>query len=156
MAFNVAFDLTYEFAVRAGAAEVFALLADVPESASHFPKVARLVDLGQDTYRWEMERIGPAKLSVQTIYAARYRMHAGNGTVVWTPVAGVGNASVGGSFALAARKKVTHIVFRSRGELTVPMPGLMRSVVAPLVAAENQKLIEQYVANLSRRFGGAA
>ena len=46
MSFTVNIDLAYTFDVKASAADVFAVLADVPTSASHFPKVDKLVDLG--------------------------------------------------------------------------------------------------------------
>ena len=72
MAITVPFDLAYEFEVKAPFAEVFAVLSDVPASAGHFPKVARLVDLGANTYRWEMEKVGAGQVSIQTIYASRY------------------------------------------------------------------------------------
>ena len=46
MTVNVTIDLGYEFDVKASAKDVFAVLSDVPTSASHFPKVHQLVDLG--------------------------------------------------------------------------------------------------------------
>ena len=42
MAITVNIDLGYEFAVNAKAADVFAVLSDVPTSVSHFPKVHKL------------------------------------------------------------------------------------------------------------------
>ena len=39
MALSVSIDLGYAFEVRAKFAEVFKVLSDVPQSASHFPKV---------------------------------------------------------------------------------------------------------------------
>ena len=154
MAITVPFDMAYEFEVRAPAGEVFALLSDVPTSASHFPKVARLVDLGAQTYRWEMEKVGTAQMNIQTVYAARYVSDRKKGTVVWTPVAGEGNALIGGDWAITARSKSTHVVLKIRGELNVPLPGLMKRVVVPLVTSENEKLVEKYIDNLIVRFGG--
>jgi carbon monoxide dehydrogenase subunit G len=154
MAITVPFDMAYEFEVRAPAGEVFALLSDVPTSASHFPKVARLVDLGAQTYRWEMEKVGTAQMNIQTVYAARYVSDRKKGTVVWTPVAGEGNALIGGDWAITARSKSTQVVLKIRGELNVPLPGLMKRVVVPLVTSENEKLVEKYIDNLIVRFGG--
>lgn len=156
MAITVPFDLAYEFEVKALAPEVFALLSDVPASASHFPKVARLVDVGAQTYRWEMEKIGTAQVNLQTIYAARYTSDSKKGTVVWTPVKGEGNALVGGSWTLTGKEKSTHLVLKISGVLSVPLPGLMKMVVAPMAIAENEKLVEKYIANLIRTFGGEA
>jgi len=56
MAITVEINLGYEFDVKAKASDVFAVLSDVPTSASHFPKVDQLVDLGGGAYRWEMEK----------------------------------------------------------------------------------------------------
>jgi carbon monoxide dehydrogenase subunit G len=154
MAITVPFDLAYEFEVDAPASEVFAVLADVPTSASHFPKVARLVDLGGNAYRWEMERIGTAQVHIQTVYASRYVSDKKKRTVVWTPIAGEGNALIAGSWAITDRKTFTRVVLKIGGELHVQLPGLMKAIVAPVVSNENEKLIEQYIANLINRFGG--
>ena len=154
MAITVPFDLAYEFEVKAKAADVFAVLSDVPTSASFFPKVSKLVDLGGGAYRWEMEKVGTAQVNIQTIYAAKYTTSEKKGTVVWTPVAGVGNAAVGGSWDITDKKKSTLIVLKIRGELTVPLPGLMKAIVGPIVVSENEKLVEKYVDNLIKKFGG--
>ena len=156
MAITVPFDLAYEFEVKALAPDVFAVLSDVPASASHFPKVAQLVDLGANTYRWEMERVGTAQIGIQTIYASKYVADKKKGTVVWTPVKGEGNGRVGGSWAITAKSKSTLVVLKIKGELEVPLPGLMKMVVVPLVTSENEKLVEKYIDNLIVRFGGEA
>ena len=154
MAITVPFDLAYEFEVHAPFAEVFAVLADVPTSASHFPKVARLVDLGDGVYRWEMEKVGTDSVHLQTVYAARYVADKKKGSVVWTPVPGVGNAQVSGSWAITRKKTCTHLVLRIEGELQLPLPGLMKALVAPVVISEYEKLVEQYIDHLIQRFGG--
>ena len=154
MAIIVNIDLGYEFAVKAGYAAVFDTLSDVPKSASFFPKVDRLVDLGDGVYRWEMAKIGIAQISLQTIYASKYVSNKAKGSVVWTPVAGEGNALVSGSWKITDKKTSTHLVLKLQGKLTLPLPGLMNKMVAPLVEAEFEKLVEQYIDNLTRNFGG--
>ena len=154
MAITVPFDLAYEFEVNALAPEVFSVLSDVPTSASFFPKVSQLVDLGGGAYRWELEKVGTAKINIQTIYASKYVADNKKGTVVWTPVADVGNARISGSWTITDKKKFTHVVLKLEGEIHVPLPGLMKRVVVPLVTSENEKLVEQYIANLIKRFGG--
>ena len=154
MAITVPFDLAYEFEVHAPFAEVFALLADVPASASHFPKLARLVDQGEGVYRWEMEKVGTDAIHLQTVYASRYVADKKKGRVVWTPVAGQGNALVGGSWAISNKKTYTHLVLRIEGELQLPLPALMKALVTPVVISEYEKLVEQYIDHLIQRFGG--
>jgi carbon monoxide dehydrogenase subunit G len=160
MAITVKIDLGYEFAVKAKAAEVFELLSDVPTSVSHFPKVEQLVDLGNNTYRWEMEKVGTAQVNIQTVYACKYVSKwdaaKGTGSVKWTPVKGEGNALVSGSWAITDQKKSTGVVLAIQGEIEVPLPGLMKMVVVPVVESEFEKLVEKYIANLIKRFGGEA
>lgn len=160
MAITVKIDLGYEFNVKAKAAEVFELLSDVPTSVSHFPKVDQLVDLGGNSYRWEMEKVGTAQVNIQTVYACKYVSKwdaaKGQGTVKWTPVKGVGNALVSGSWDISDQKKHTAIALAIQGDIEVPLPGLMKMVVVPVVEGEFEKLVEKYITNLIKRFGGEA
>jgi carbon monoxide dehydrogenase subunit G len=156
MAVTVNVELGYEFDVKASAKEVFDVLSDVPTSASFYPKVDKLVDLGDGAYRWEMEKIGIASVNLQTIYASKYVANKAKGTVVWTPVKGEGNALVSGSWKITGKKKSTNLVLTIEGAVTLPLPGLMKMVVAPVVEAEFEKMTEQYIDNLTQRFGGEA
>jgi len=156
MSITVKIDLGYEFDVKAKAAEVFGVLSDVPESVSHFPKVDKLTDLGDGVYKWEMEKVGTAQVNIQTVYASKYVSDKARGTVKWTPVKGVGNAQVGGNWKIVDNKKSTGLTLAIQGEIEVPLPGLMKMVVAPVVESEFEKLLEKYIANLIKRFGGEA
>jgi carbon monoxide dehydrogenase subunit G len=154
MAITVPISMGYELEVKAKAAEVFEVLSDVPTSVSFFPKVEQLTDLGDGVYQWEMEKVGTAQVNIQTVYASKYTANKAKGTVVWKPVPGVGNALVGGSWKITDNKKSTHIELKIDGEINVPLPGLMKMVVAPVVEGEFEKLVEKYLANLAKRFGG--
>ncbi len=156
MSITVSIDLGYEFDVKAPAKEVFDVLSDVPTSVSHFPKVDKLTDLGDGVYRWEMEKVGTAQVNIQTIYASKYVSNRAKGTVVWTPVKGEGNALVGGSWKITDNKKSTNVVLKIEGQVTVGLPALMKMVVAPVVEGEFEKLVDKYIANLIKRFGGEA
>ncbi len=154
MAISVNIDLAYEFEVKAKAAEVFEVLSDVPTSVSHFPKVDKLSDLGDGVYQWEMEKVGTAQVNIQTVYASKYKSDKAKGTVVWTPVKGVGNAQVGGNWKITDNKKSTGVALQIKGTVDVPLPSLMKMVVAPVVEGEFEKLVDKYIANLIKRFGG--
>ena len=154
MAISVNIDLAYEFDVKAKAAEVFEVLADVPTSASHFPKLDKLSDLGDGAYQWEMAKVGTAQVNIQTVYASKYVSNKAKGTVVWTPVKGIGNAQIGGSWKIVDNKTSTNITLAINGTVDVPLPGLMKMVVAPVVEGEFEKLVDKYIANLIKRFGG--
>jgi carbon monoxide dehydrogenase subunit G len=154
MAIKVNIDLGYEFAVKANFQTVFDTLSDVPKSAGFFPKVDQLVDLGDGVFRWEMAKIGLTQVNLQTIYASRYVSNKVKGSVIWTPVAGEGNALVSGSWKIVDKKKSTHLELNIQGELTLPLPGLMKMVMTPVVEGEFEKMTEQYIDNLTKHFGG--
>ena len=153
MAVSVHIDLGYEFQVKAPFDEVFRVLSDVPESASHFPKVDRITDLGDGVYRWEMHKIGTAQVNIQTVYASKYVSDKAKGTVTWSPVPGIGNAQVSGSWKIV-RGQGTKCALNVVGTMELPLPGLMKAIVAPIVEGEFERLADQYVANLIRAFGG--
>jgi carbon monoxide dehydrogenase subunit G len=155
MAISVDIDLGYEFTVKAKAADVFAVLSDVPTSVSHFPKVDKLTDMGDGVYKWEMEKVGTAQVNIQTVYASKYVNDKAKGTVKWTPVKNIGNAQVGGSWKVTDNKgKSTAIELKIKGTVEVPLPGLMKMVVGPVVEGEFEKLVDKYIANLIKKFGG--
>jgi len=154
MAISVDIDLGYQFTVKAPLKEVFDLVADVPTSASFFPKVDQLVDLGGGAYRWEMAKVGTAQVNIQTVYASKYVSDRKKGSVVWTPVKGEGNALVGGSWKITEAKKGTALELKINGTVDVPLPGLMKMVVVPVVRGEFEKLVEKYIDNLIKKFGG--
>lgn len=157
MALTASFTLNKDFTVKATTDEVFAVLADVPTSAAHFPRVERLIDLGNNRYQWEMEKIGSGNMSLKTVYACDYTSSKSNGSVVWAPVKAIGNAEISGEWTIKGNKGKaagTHITLVIHGELSIPMPRLMTAVVTPIVRAEFSSLINDYVASLSKRFGG--
>lgn len=154
MTITVNIDLGYEFSVKADYNTVFDTLSDVPKSASFFPQVEQLVDLGDGVYRWEMEKVGLAQISLQTVYASKYMPNKAKGSITWTPVPGEGNALVSGSWKTSDKKRSTHLELRVEGELTLPLPGLMKSMIAPMVEREFEKLLEQYIDRLIHHFGG--
>ncbi len=147
-------DLEYEFAVKAKAADVFALLSNVVESASHFPKVQAVTDLGKGVFQWEMQKVGTPQVNIQTVYASKYKADAKKGTVIWTPVKGTGNAQVAGGWTITDRKKSTALKLVVQATVFVPLPDIMQSIVQPVVSAEFEKLLDQYINNLIDRFGG--
>ena len=154
MSITIPLEMAYEFAVKISMKEVWDVLSNVPASASFYPQVDKLSDLGDGAYRWDMEKIGAGQASAQIVYACTYSTNRKKGTVSWTPIAGVGNAQVAGSWQVSQQKSATHLVLTVEGSITLPLPALMALVVQPVVEAEFERLTETYIANLCVRFGG--
>ena len=98
--------------------------------------------MGDGVFKWEMEKVGTSQVNIQTVYASQYVSNAAKGSVVWTPVKGIGNAQVGGSWKITDNKKSTGIELKIKGVVDVPLPGLMKMVVAPIVEGEFEKLVD--------------
>jgi hypothetical protein len=100
--------------------------------------------------------VGTAQVNLQTIYASTYVSDRKKGSVVWKPVKGVGNAQVSGSWKVTDKKTHTDLVLKLDGVVETPLPGLMKMVVVPVVTGEFEKLVEKYIDNLIKAFGGEA
>ncbi|MFP4501282.1 MAG: SRPBCC family protein [Candidatus Hydrogenedentota bacterium] len=153
MAFTVDFEVTRTEEVACPYDRVFDVLADVPESVSHFPKVEELEDLGGGVYRWNMQKIGVDKYHIQTIYACKYTSDRGKGRVKWTPVKGQGNATVKGQWTIKALDEATtRFTLKTSGEMEVPLPRLVKMAVAPVVRREFTAMVDRYMENLCATF----
>jgi carbon monoxide dehydrogenase subunit G len=153
VAITIAIDLNRDIEIPGGYDAVFDLLADVPKSASYFPKLDKLEDLGNNTYRWEMEKIGVDKYTIQSIYACKYNADKENGKITWEPVKGEGNGVVRGSWTLQRKgDKATRAVFTTNAELTLSLPSLLKLAVSPVVKHEFNGLVDTYMTNLKKAF----
>ena len=92
--------------------------------------------------------VGTEQVNLQTVYASKYVNDAKKGSVVWTPVKGVGNAQVAGSWKVSDGKGKTDLVLKINGTVDVPMPSLMKLIVVPVVEGEFEGLVDKYVDNL--------
>ncbi len=153
MAFTVSIELNREIELSASYDEAFELLSDVPRSVSHFPKLHELVDLGENRYRWEMEKIGVDKYSIQTAYACKYESDRNAGKITWVPVPGEGNGIVSGSWTLTSvDEHTTRARFQTSAELSLPLPGLLKLAISPVVKHEFNALVDTYMSNLKKVF----
>ena len=150
MAISVSIEINRAFDVKADFDTVFKTLADVPQSVSHFPKVDQLVPLGDNTYRWEMQKVGVDKYAVQTVYACKYHANKDTGVITWEPVPGVGNGVVSGSWQIKAVDGGTQIRFSTKGSLDIPVPSLLKLAISPVVKHEFNALIDTYIENLQK------
>lgn len=148
MPVTVTIEISRKFIVNAPLAKVFAVLADVPESASHFPRVESLTPLGGNAYEWKMRKNGFDKHAIQIVYASTYRVDKKAHRVEWSPVKGVGNSQVQGFWELSSADGSTECRFHTQGVLELPLPGLLKMAVGPVVKHEFNALVDQYVENL--------
>ncbi len=154
MAIALDLDTQYEFEVTAPFDDVFDLLSDVPLASSLHPTHEKTIDLGNGVYQWEMKKYGTEKIYMQTVYACQYTADRTTGVIAWTPVPGIGNASVEGFFKLTPQAQGTRVEAKIRSVATLPVPAFMKGLALQMVASENRKLNEKYINKLIERFRG--
>lgn len=150
---KVTVDIWDSFNVTADLKTAYALLSDVPRSVSHFPDMQKLQDEGKGRFRWFLKPLGAAGISHQVIYACDYVADEKATTVIWTPVAGVGNGVIKGQWRLKAQGQGTVIEFETSGELEVPVPMLLRAAAKPLVQGLFQNQVRGYLKNIKSTLG---
>ncbi len=130
----------------------WAYLRDARQTLSHYPKLQTLTDLGDDTWRWEMEPTGTRGFSHQVVYAVVYRYDEQAGEIVWDPIEDEGNAQVNGSFSIVPVGDDGHVRvdFRTHCEFEIPAPRMLRSVIGPFVRREFTWQIDRFVDNLEK------
>jgi hypothetical protein len=115
--------------------------------------VDKLVDLGNNAFRWEMEKIGLDKYHLQTVYACTYFADKKAARIWWTPIAGEGNSVVEGHWQLTPQGSSTRVHFEAEGIMTLPLPKLARIVIAPVVKKEFSAMTDTYIKNLKKTLG---
>ena len=153
MTVKVTIDLNRKLTVAADINTVFSLLSNVPAAAEHFPKVHEIKALSDNVFRWEMEKVNLGTHSVQTSYACQYVSDDDAKTIVWTPIKGEGNGIVSGNWELTQAKTGTNISFHTKAQLTLPLPGLLKLAISPLVKFEFSGMVDTYLRNLKVLWG---
>lgn len=148
MTVKVSINLDRKFTVAADIETVFSLLADIPASAEHFPKVQALTPLSENEYRWEMKKVSLGLHSVQTVYACEYTSDSNSKTILWTPIKGEGNAIVSGKWELCEASNGTSVSFHTKADLTIPLPGLLKMAISPAVKIEFSGMVDSYLRSL--------
>ena len=112
-----------------------------------------MIWIGDNAFRWEMEKISIASYTLQqTIYASRYTADAAARKMTWTPVQGVGNAIVEGAWVITPKEAGTKVALKTKGDLTVEFPSFLEFIISPLVVMEFTSMIDRYLANLQETF----
>ena len=136
MAVNVNVSISKSFEVACSAKKAFDQLVDVASTTKLFPKLDKIVELGNDVWRWEMAKIGAAGISHQVKYCVKYSNN-GSTTINWDPTAGDGNATVSGGWVITAKgDNACKIAFQSSGEFEMPVPRLMKGIAEGIVKSE--------------------
>ena len=143
----------YQMTVKASPDQVYTVLADVPDSVSHFGGLEALAPC-QDGYKWTLEKAGVGKLSLQLIYGCRYAIEAPSRSVRWEPIPGVGTARVSGHWTIEPQGAGTRLSIHNELVLDIPIPRLLRRPAQKVLEKENGRVLATYLQNLRTTFDG--
>ncbi len=133
----------------------YALVADVPLSASHYPGLTRLDDLGDATYRWHLSRYEVAGHSLDVGYTARYICDPGARHVTWrSELSDRDNVAASGFWRVAPLADGARLDFETALHARVPVPRLVGRLARRTVDAVFQRQIETYLDAIAQRMGG--
>jgi len=141
--------ITRQFSVSADFDTVWALLVDTQATVEHYPSLEKLVDLGDHSWRWELQPTGVKNISYQLIYSVRYGFDRDTGVISWTPLKAEGdNGHIRGQFDITTVDDKTSVTLTTDGSLDIPIPRLLAIAAKPLVEREFNQQIEKFVGNL--------
>jgi hypothetical protein len=130
--------------------ETTPLLADVPGTLRHFPRLQQLTEIDIDVYRWDLEKLGPPSYKLPVSFATQIKVDAPARTVRLTPVPDVGNAQIGAELRIREVKGGCSITLWVSGEVLVPLPRIFARVAAPIVVREFDALVDGFTENMQR------
>jgi len=146
---------SYEIEVSGTPQAAYELLADVPDSAAHFPQLETVVPGPEGAWTWKTKKIGLGKVSVQTTYALRFRNSPQDLTIAWEPVPEVGNGRSRGSWVIKETPRGARLCFENLFEVEFRgLPGILRRGIEPFAKKENARIVRAYMANLALTLSG--
>lgn len=150
-------EVTESIVVPVALTETYAFFWDVVGSARCIPGLDYCEKTADDVYRFVFEERSTGPVSMCVRYTARY---SGNGTdeirFVGSGAAG-DNTDVDGTIGLE-RVDVDHtrVTLRQMLAPDTPVPRLLQSLVRSFVQGEAATAVSTYLANVTKRIGGAS
>jgi carbon monoxide dehydrogenase subunit G len=134
--------------------EAFAMVADVPRSASHFPGLQRLEDLGDGVYRWHLSSFRIGKITFPVSYAARYVPDPEAGTVTWSTDPGSKNTRADGKWVVTPDGDGALLEFHNHLVVVLPVPRMIMRMANKIARNLTEKQIGAYLGRISRAMDG--
>ncbi len=146
---EIPFHTIWNFPQKNG--EVFAYFANVESSLpAHFPGLQKVQKLADGNYLWQFEPLSYSGYSLDFKFTTGFSIKPDQ-TIDATPAGGGGIGKLTASWTF----KETHgcqVEFRSKLELELPVPGLLKSMASSLATKEMTKLFERYSTSVTQKF----
>lgn len=144
---KVEFSLTKQITPNATRARIGECMDDVETVLNLFPKL-RSITVQGDEYFWELQPIGAAGVEREVSYGTTISANHDTGRIDITPVAGYGNASVGGYLQIGGSDDAPTVEVSLGGSVDVDIPFLVRGPAKPFIREVFVKLVERFAERL--------
>ncbi len=108
-----------------------------------FPGLESFLPQDQNTYLWSFKKVEFGGFSHQVQVVTRFDWPATHSLTI-RPIAG-GNAQLSGSIQIHPQSNRTEVSFQFEIEGELPVPRLLKGMIAPKVESELNQLFERYV-----------
>ncbi len=155
MPLTIAMTISRSLHTKAAGKQAFGLLADIPLTASLFPRIATISDLGCNTWRFETERIGIGNVTVLQLHVvSRYRFDQQKGIISWVPADSSESFRLEGRWKISEERKGSRIVLNASGSRDLNLPAFMKNLLTSLIRMEAEFLVSSFLDNLKTKLEG--
>ncbi|MEE2750277.1 MAG: SRPBCC family protein [Myxococcota bacterium] len=134
--------------------DAFELVADVPRSASHFPGLKKLEDLGDGVFRWHLSSFKVGRFDFPVQYAARYVSDASAQTVTWSTMGSMDNTRSDGEWLVVPHGNGSRLEFTNRLIVSLPVPRLMMRAARRMAREMTERQLGSYLDRMARKMDG--
>jgi len=141
---------TIKLAVPAEAA--YAYCTDVEKSIpENFPGLEKFEKLKDNTYRWSFKEIAFSNQKLKLQLVTRFDLISPlRMRVMPVEVSGTGSSSLRGEWQFEPLSAGSQLSFGVQLSTELPLPALLKAVVAPIAKAEVAKLFDRYLQNVAK------
>lgn len=142
------------FEVAASPQDTHALLSNVPRSASHVPEVKGVEKIDEITWRWIMNPVSYAGITMQPVYSCRYGFHLDDLRITWESAREEGQfVDVTGHWLLEPLPRGTRSNLLLDMKFDLPVPQMLVGMAQPILGGELEKQMDNYVLALTQTLG---
>lgn len=134
--------------------KAFELVADVPRSASCFPGLKQLEDLGDGVFRWHLSTFQLGRFSFPVRYAARYVSDSSESTVTWSTVGSSDNTKADGQWVVRPQGEGARLEFTNRLVVSLPVPRIMVRPARRLAREMTERQLGAYLDRIASKMNG--
>jgi len=151
MPFSFPFDFHKEITVSQDPASVFDFLKNYPQALpDFFPGLRRFEEENPKVYFWEFDAI--KYRGSQLTISFKTRFEESSSLIVIHPYGSTSETRLAGEWRVFPEPDGCRIKMHFHLDFSVPLPKLMKAMIAPLATLELSKLFEHYAKNLHDHF----